>query len=71
MVFSPNSFKIHIDIDPSSINKNVIVDLPIIGDIGYVLEEMINVWRSRSPQIDKKALKSWRPPHCVWPSDHP
>lgn len=57
--FSPNSFKIHIDIDPSSINKNVMVDLPIIGDVAHVLEEMINVWRSRSPQIDKKAHKAW------------
>ena len=57
--FAPNSFKIHIDIDPSSINKNVIVDLPIIGDVGHVLEEMVNVWRSRSARLDKKALKSW------------
>jgi acetolactate synthase, large subunit (EC 2.2.1.6) len=36
--FSPNSKKIHIDIDPSSINKNVVVDLPIVGDVGHVLE---------------------------------
>ncbi len=57
--FSPNSTKIHIDIDPSSINKNVRVDLPIIGDCGYVLEEMIRVWRARSPQVDKGALDAW------------
>lgn len=57
--FSPNSTKIHIDIDPSSINKNVRVDLPIIGDCGHVLEEMIRVWRARSPQVDKGALDAW------------
>ncbi len=43
--FSPGSKKIHIDIDPSSINKNVRVDLPIIGDVAHVLEAMIDVWR--------------------------
>ncbi|GBF25884.1 acetolactate synthase isozyme 3 large subunit [bacterium MnTg02] len=57
--FSPNSTKIHIDIDPSSINKNVKVDLPIIGDVAYVLEEMIRVWRARSAKPDAAALKSW------------
>ena len=39
--FSPNSKKIHVDIDPSSINKNVRVDLPIVGDVAHVLEDMI------------------------------
>ncbi|MGA7328539.1 MAG: acetolactate synthase 3 large subunit [Rhodomicrobium sp.] len=57
--FSPGSKKIHIDIDPSSISKNVKADIPIIGDCGYVLEEMLRVWRARSPQIDKRALKAW------------
>jgi acetolactate synthase-1/2/3 large subunit len=57
--FSPHSRKIHVDIDPSSINKNIKVDVPIIGDCAYVLEEMLRVWRSLSPQIDKRALKSW------------
>src|SRR5208282_50759 len=57
--FSPGSKKIHIDIDPSSINKNVKVDIPIIGDCGYVLEEMVRVWRARAPQVDKRALKAW------------
>jgi acetolactate synthase I/II/III large subunit len=41
--FSPGSKKIHIDIDPSSINKNVRVDVPIIGDVGYVLEDMLRL----------------------------
>jgi len=57
--FSPNSKKIHIDIDPSSINKNVRVQLPIIGDVAYVLEDILRVWKSKAPQIDKAALKSW------------
>ncbi|MEL6422012.1 MAG: thiamine pyrophosphate-binding protein, partial [Pseudomonadota bacterium] len=46
--FAPNSRKIHIDIDPSSINKNVKVDLPIVGDCGHVLEEMLKVWKARN-----------------------
>jgi acetolactate synthase-1/2/3 large subunit len=57
--FSPGSKKIHVDIDPSSINKTVKVDLPIIGDCAHVLEEMIRVWRARAAQTDKTALKKW------------
>ena len=57
--FSPGSKKIHIDIDPSSINKNVRVDLPIVGDVAYVLEDLLRVWKSKAPQIDKPALKAW------------
>jgi acetolactate synthase I/II/III large subunit len=57
--FSPHSKKIHIDIDPSSINKNVHVDVPIIGDVAYVLEEMIRTWKAKAATVDKTALKSW------------
>ena len=57
--FSPKSKKIHVDIDPSSINKNVRVDLPIVGDAGHVLEDMIRVWKARQPKVDHKALKAW------------
>ncbi len=57
--FSPNSRKIHIDIDPSSINKNVHVDLPIIGDVAEVLEDMLIVWRAEKPKVDRAALKNW------------
>jgi len=57
--FSPNSKKIHVDIDPSSINKNVLVDIPIVGDVGHVLEEMIKVWKSSHTKADAKALKAW------------
>lgn len=57
--FSPFSKKIHVDIDPSSINKNVKADLPILGDCGLVLEDMLRVWRERKPQLDKLALADW------------
>ena len=57
--FAPNSKKIHIDIDPSSINKTVPVDVPIIGDVGHVLEDMVRIWKNKAEQIDKKALKAW------------
>lgn len=57
--FSPGSKKIHIDIDPSSINKNVKVDVAIIGDCAHVLEDMVRLWRAGSFQTDKKALADW------------
>jgi acetolactate synthase I/II/III large subunit len=57
--FSPRSKKIHIDIDPSSINKNIKVDVPIIGDVAYVLEELIRTWKAKAATVDKTALKSW------------
>jgi len=57
--FSPNSTKIHVDIDPSSINKNVRIDLPIIGDCGMVLEEMVRVWRSKTNSPRTEAIAPW------------
>jgi acetolactate synthase-1/2/3 large subunit len=57
--FSPGSRRIHIDIDPSSINKNVKVDIGIVGDCAHVLEDMIRLWRSSSVQTDKKAIGEW------------
>jgi acetolactate synthase-1/2/3 large subunit len=56
--FSPNSKKIHIDIDPSSINKNVPIDIGIIGDCGRVLEDMVRLWRA-TVKPEKKALYPW------------
>jgi acetolactate synthase-1/2/3 large subunit len=64
--FSPNSRKIHVDIDPASINKTVRVDIPIIGDCGLVLEDMIRVWKNRQPSVDKAALKSWWEQIAKW-----
>ncbi|MCB1444839.1 MAG: biosynthetic-type acetolactate synthase large subunit, partial [Rhizobiaceae bacterium] len=57
--FSPNSKKIHIDIDPSSINKNVRVDVKIVGDSASVLEDMLRVWRANARMADKSQLKDW------------
>lgn len=67
--FSPNSRKIHIDIDPSSINKNVRVDLPIIADAGRTLQALLEGWRSRqSPRNDLSGwwsqINDWRARDC-------
>jgi acetolactate synthase-1/2/3 large subunit len=64
--FSPGSKKIHIDIDPSSINKNVRVDIPIVGDVGFVLEDMIKVWKQTQPVQDKAALNAWWQTIAMW-----
>ncbi|WP_293883849.1 acetolactate synthase 3 large subunit [Sphingomonas sp.] len=55
--FSPNSKKIHIDIDRSSINKIVRVDLGIVGDVGRAIEDMVKVWKAR--QYVRADLSAW------------
>ena len=55
--FSPGSFKVHIDIDPSSINKNIHVQVPIVGDVGSVLADMLALWKERG---SKTALRGGR-----------
>ncbi len=57
--FSPGSKKIHVDIDPSSINKNVRVDVPIVGDCAHVLEAMLELWKARTHQPDMGARTAW------------
>jgi acetolactate synthase-1/2/3 large subunit len=57
--FAPGSTKIHVDIDPSSINKNVKVDLAIVGDCANVLAEMVSLWRADPAPADKKPLAAW------------
>ncbi len=57
--FSPNSKKIHIDIDPSSINKTIDVDVALVGDVAHVLEDTIKLWKSNVYKTDKPAVKSW------------
>jgi acetolactate synthase I/II/III large subunit len=64
--FSPNSKKIHIDIDPSSINKTVKVDIPVIGDVGHALEDMISIWKERKLKLDPKALAEWKAQVARW-----
>ena len=60
--FSPNSKKIHIDIDPSSINKNVKVDLALVGDVKLVLEKLISVFKQKHPNFEnsnKQKVAAW------------
>ena len=64
--FSPNSKKIHVDIDPASISKNVVIDLPVIGDCGWVLDEMVRIWRSRTNQPRSEALAPWWGEIATW-----
>ncbi|MGY4326276.1 acetolactate synthase large subunit [Bradyrhizobium sp. LB7.2] len=62
--FSPGSKKIHIDIDPSSINKNIRVDVPIIGDCGNILGDILQVFKAEAKKPDVKAwwqqIAQWR-----------
>jgi acetolactate synthase I/II/III large subunit len=57
--FSPHSLKVHVDIDPSSINKNVHVDVPIVGDVATVLGEMLSLWESRGRRTKSEAVAKW------------
>ncbi|HHC29522.1 MAG TPA: acetolactate synthase 3 large subunit [Rhodobacterales bacterium] len=57
--FSPGSKKAHIDIDASSINKVIHVDIPILGDVAHVLEDLLRVWKSRGRKTNKDGLKGW------------
>jgi len=57
--FSPHAKKIHIDIDPSSINKNVAVDVPLVGDVGAVLEDILALWKQTKRTVDKDATGKW------------
>ena len=60
--FSPKSKKIHIDIDPSSINKNVKVDLALIGDVKFVLDKLVSVVKQRHPDFEssnKQKIATW------------
>ena len=54
--FSRKSKKIHVDIDPSSINKNVHVQVPIVGDAGDVIRQMLELWKKKTPKND---LTEW------------
>ncbi len=57
--FSPGSKKIHCDIDPSSINKNVAVDVPVVGDAARILQAMLAAWHEDPQQQDRGALATW------------
>ncbi len=57
--FSPRSTKVHVDIDPSSINKVIRVDLGIVGDVGHVLEDALRIWKARGRKVNKDGLAKW------------
>ena len=57
--FSPDSCKAHIDIDPSSINKAIQVDIPIIGDAGIVLKELLGLWRNNGRRTSSEDVRDW------------
>ncbi|TVQ34240.1 MAG: biosynthetic-type acetolactate synthase large subunit, partial [Geminicoccaceae bacterium] len=57
--FSPGSVKIHVDIDPSSINKNIQVQLPIVADCGEALKAMLACWRQKGHQADPLRTAAW------------
>ncbi|WP_238366148.1 acetolactate synthase 3 large subunit [Mesobacterium pallidum] len=57
--FSPNSKKAHIDIDPSSINKVIPADIPIVGDVAHVLEDVLRIWKARGRKTNREALAKW------------
>ena len=57
--FSPGSTKIHVDIDPSSINKNVPVEIPIVGDALRAIEMIAAAWDADPTPVDKAALGAW------------
>ncbi len=57
--FSPKSVKAHIDIDPSSINKNIQVDLKIVGDAGLALEMLLDAWDRRGRRTNQEAIAKW------------
>ncbi|MBT5001615.1 MAG: acetolactate synthase 3 large subunit [Tateyamaria sp.] len=57
--FSPNSKKAHIDIDPSSINKVIKADIPIVGDVSHILEDILKIWKSRGRKTNSAAVSQW------------
>jgi acetolactate synthase-1/2/3 large subunit len=68
--FAPNARKVHVDIDRSSINKTVRIDLGIVADVGHVLEDMVRVWKARQhPKPDTsewwRRIEGWRAVRCL------
>ena len=57
--FSPHSRKIHVDIDPSSLNKVIRVEVPILGDVRHVLQAALDLWKSRGSKVNAEGLAKW------------
>jgi acetolactate synthase-1/2/3 large subunit len=71
--FAPHAKIIHIDVDPTSIKKNVPVDLPIVGDVKGVLARMIKVAEKKKDAVAalKEAIKPWLEEIAGWKAKHP
>ncbi|HWK36818.1 acetolactate synthase 3 large subunit [Sphingomonas sp.] len=68
--FSPNSRKVHIDIDRSSVNKTVRIDLAIVADAGHALDAMVKLWKARQhpkPDLGEwwRRIEGWRAVRCL------
>ncbi len=64
--FSPNSIKAHIDIDPSSINKVIKADIPIVGDVASVLSDLLKVWKAQGRRVNREAIANWQGQISEW-----
>ena len=56
--FSPGSKKVHIDIDASSVNKVIQVEMPILGDVAHVLEDVLKIWKARGRKVNRDGLEA-------------
>jgi acetolactate synthase I/II/III large subunit len=68
--FSPNSQKIHVDIDRSSINKTIQVEIGIVGDVGHVMSDMVKLWKAKGLQPLKindwwQQISTWQGRKCL------
>jgi len=57
--FAPNAQVIHVDVDAASINKNVRADIPVVGDAGSVMQDMLKIWREKKLKPKAEALSEW------------
>ncbi|PZQ48517.1 MAG: acetolactate synthase 3 large subunit [Rhodovulum sulfidophilum] len=64
--FSPHSVKIHVDIDPSSINKNIHVHVPIVADVGSAIDDLLAVWQARGAKTNSGAVAKWWKQIALW-----
>ncbi|HJV34114.1 biosynthetic-type acetolactate synthase large subunit [Geomonas sp.] len=69
--FAPHAKIVHIDVDPTSIKKNVRVDLPIVGDVREVLAQMLKVTKAHDTKTSKEQLASWIAEIAGWKEKHP
>ncbi|MFC5566194.1 acetolactate synthase 3 large subunit [Rubellimicrobium aerolatum] len=64
--FSPGSRKVHIDIDPSSINKVVRVDFPVVADVAEALRAILDLWTARGRKVNAAGLAAWQGQVAGW-----